>query len=165
MAESERTFSVRIPPGSQPGSSQRVPGEGSPGRRGGPAGDLHVIVRVKPDPFLRQEGDILICEAPLSVAELALGAEIDIPLPGTCVRMKIPAGTQPGSVFRVRGKGLPRPGGGARGDAHVRVRAEVPVAVSDQGAALLGKLDQALGEDAYPERKAFRARARGARHE
>jgi molecular chaperone DnaJ len=165
LAESERSFTVRIPPGSQPGTSQRVPGEGSPGRRGGPAGDLHVIVRVKPDPFFRQEGDILVCEAPLSVAELALGAEIDIPLPGTCVRMRIPAGTQPGSVFRVRGKGLPCPGGGARGDAHVRVRAEVPGDLSDEGRALLGKLDQALGEDAYPQRKAFRARARGTRDE
>lgn len=160
LADSERTFTVRIPPGSQQGSSQRVPGEGSPGRRGGPAGDLHVIVRVKPDPFYRQEGDVLVCEVPLSLAELALGIEVDIPLLDGCVRMKIPAGTQPGSVFRVRGKGLPRPSGG-RGDAHVRVRAEVPTELSDEARDLVSKLERALGDDAYPQRKAFRARAQG----
>jgi molecular chaperone DnaJ len=161
LTDSERTFTVRIPPGSQQGTNQRVPGEGSPGRRGGPAGDLHVIVRVKPDPVYRQEGDLLICEVPLSVAELALGVEVDIPLLDTWVRMKIPAGTQPGSVFRVRGKGLPRAGGGPRGDAHVRIRVEIPVALSDEARDLLAKLEQTLGDDAYPERKAFRARARG----
>jgi molecular chaperone DnaJ len=161
LADSERTFTVRIPPGSQQGTNQRVPGEGAPGRRGGPAGDLHVIVRVKTDPIYRQEGDLLICELPLSVAELALGVEVDIPLLDSCVRMKIPAETQPGSIFRVRGKGLPRTGGGPRGDAHVRIRVEVPGALSDEGRSLLGKLDQALGEDAYPQRKAFRVRAQG----
>jgi molecular chaperone DnaJ len=161
LADSERTFTVRIPPGSQQGTSQRVPGEGSPGRRGGPAGDLHVMVRVKPDPIYRQEGELLICELPLSMAELALGVEVDLPLLDACVRMKIPAGTQPGSTFRVRGKGLPRAGSGTRGDAHVRVRVEVPAEISEQARALLGQLDQALGEDAYPQRKAFRIRARG----
>lgn len=162
LADGERTFTVRIPPGSQQGTNQRVPGEGSPGRRGGPAGDLHVIVRVKPDPIYQQEGELLICDVPLSVAELALGVEVDIPLLDGCVRMKIPAGTQPGSVFRVRGRGLPRTGGGPRGDAHVRIRVEVPSVGSDAARALLGEVEQALGEDAYPERKTFRARARSA---
>lgn len=161
LTDGERAFTVRIPPGSQQGTNQRVPGEGSPGRRGGPAGDLHVIVRVKPDPIYRQEGDLLICEVPLSMAELALGVEVDIPLLDVCVRMKIPAGTQPGSMFRVRGKGLPRPGGGPRGDAHVKIRVEVPATISEEARDLFGKLEQALGEDAYPERKAFRGRARG----
>ena len=159
LAEAERVFTVRVPPGSQAGNTQRVPGEGSPGRRGGPAGDLHVIVRVRPDPFYRQEGDILICEAPLSVAEAALGAEIDIPLLDTRVRMKIPPGTQAGTVFRVRGKGLPRPTG-RRGDAHVRIAIEAPASVAEEARAVLGKLDESLGPDAYPRREAFRARAR-----
>jgi molecular chaperone DnaJ len=159
LAESERVFTVRIPPGSQAGSTQRVPGEGSPGRRGGPAGDLHVMVRVKPDPFYRVEGDILVCEVPLSLDEAALGTEIDIPLPGACVRMKIPAGTQPGSVFRVRGKGLPRASGGSRGDAHVRITLEIPAQLSDEARALLSKLSSTLDDSAYPRRKAFRTRA------
>ncbi|MGD0836520.1 MAG: J domain-containing protein [Polyangia bacterium] len=157
LTDVERRFTVRIPAGSQQGKSQRVPGEGAPSRPGGIAGDLHVIVRVQPDPIYKQEGDVLICELPLSLSELALGVEVDIPLLDACVRMKIPAGTQPGSMFRVRGKGLPLPGG--RGDAHVRVRVEVPSEVSPAASALLSQLEQVLGEDAYPERKAFRARA------
>jgi molecular chaperone DnaJ len=161
LADGERVFTVRVPAGSQAGSTQRVTGEGAPGRRGGPAGDLHVIVRVRPDPFYRQEGEFLVTEVPLSIAEAALGAEIDIPLLDHQVRMKIPPGTQPGTVFRVRGKGLPRPGGG-RGDAHVRIAVEVPAAASDEAKALLAKLGGALGEDVYPRRAAFRARVRAA---
>jgi molecular chaperone DnaJ len=159
LTESERVFTVRIPPGSQGGSTQRVAGEGSPGRRGGPAGDLHIIVRVKPDAFYRQDGDILVCEAPLSVDEAALGAEIDIPLLDQRVRMRIPPGTQPGAVFRVRGKGLPR-GNGTRGDVHVHVAIEVPATVPPEARALLDKLDGTLGPEAYPRRAAFRRRAR-----
>ncbi len=160
LAEAERVFTVRVPPGSQAGNTQRVAGEGSPGRRGGPAGDLHVIVRVKPDPHYRQDGDILVAEVPLSVEELALGTEIDIPLLDGQVRMKIPAGTQPGAVFRVRDRGLPRASGG-RGDAHVRIDVEIPKVVPEAARALLEQLGTALGESAYPRREAFRARARG----
>ena len=161
LAEAERVFTVRIPPSSHAGNSQRVAGEGSPGRRGGPAGDLHVIVRVLPDPLYRVEGDILVCEVPLSLDEAALGTEIEIPLPGARVRMKIPAGTQPGSVFRIRDKGLPRGGGGGRGDAHVRISLETPARLSDEARALLAKLGSVLNDAAYPRRQAFRARARG----
>jgi molecular chaperone DnaJ len=162
LAEAERVFTVRIPPGSHGGNTQRVAGEGSPGRRGGPAGDLHVIVRVLPDPLYRVEGDILVCEVPLSFDEAALGTEIEIPLPGARVRMKIPAGTQTGSVFRIRDKGLPRGGGAARGDAHVRINLETPAQLSAEARALLAKLGSVLDDAAYPRRQAFRARARGA---
>jgi len=155
---------VRIPPGSHGGNSQRVPGEGSPGRRGGPAGDLHVVVRVKPDPWFRIEADVLVCEVPLSPDEAALGAEVEIALPGTTVRMKIPPGTQAGAVFRVRGKGLPRAGGG-RSDAHVRISVEVPTALSDEAATLLTRLGEVCDDSSYPRRKAFRNRARRPSHE
>lgn len=161
LLDSERVFTVRVPPGAQGGSSQRVAGEGSPGRRGGPAGDLHVIVRVRPHPFYRQDGDVLVAEVPLSVDQAALGTEIDIPLLDTVVRMKIPPGTQPGAVFRVRGKGLPRPHGG-RGDAHVHIAIELPTSVSEEARALLAKLGDTLDDSAYPRRAAFRERARAA---
>jgi len=160
LVESERMFTVRIPPGSQGGTNQRVAGEGSPGRRGGPAGDFHLIMRVRPDPFYREENGILVCEVPLSVDEAALGAEIEIPLLDARVRMKIPAGTQSGTVFRVRGKGLPRASGSGRGDAHVRVAVEVPSPVPEEARALLAKMGTALDDSAYPRRKAFHARAR-----
>ena len=154
LGECERECVVRVPPGSQAGGTQRVAGEGSPGRRGGPAGDLHVIVRPRTHPFYRQQGDHLEVEVPVRMDEAALGTEIDVPLLDAPVRMKIPAGTQPGSVFRVRGKGLPTPGGG-RGDAHVRVQVEVPSACSDEARAALLKLGALLGDDAYPRRRAF----------
>jgi molecular chaperone DnaJ len=164
LVDAERVFTVRIPPGSHGGNSQRVPGEGSPGRRGGPAGDLHVLVRVKPDPWYRIEAEVLVCDVPLSLHEAALGAEVEIPLLDSTVRMKIPAGTQAGAVFRVRGKGLPRSGGG-RGDAHVRIGVEVPTALSDEASTLLTQLDKACGDSSYPRRKAFRDRARRPSHE
>jgi len=155
LCETEREYVVRVPPGSQAGGTQRVAGEGSPGRRGGPAGDLHVIVRARPHAFYRQQGDLLEVELPVRMDEAALGTEIEVPLLDLRVRMKIPAGTQPGSVFRVRGKGLPAPGG-SRGDAHVRVQVEVPNACSDEARAELHKLRDMLGDEAYPRQRAFR---------
>jgi molecular chaperone DnaJ len=154
LCEREREYVVRVPPGSQAGGTQRVAGEGSPGRRGGPAGDLHVMVRPRPHRFYRQQGDLLEVEVPVRMDEAALGTEIEVPLLDARVRMKIPAGTQPGSVFRIRGKGLPTSGGG-RGDAHVRVQVEVPSGCSDEARALLSKLGAMLGEHAYPRQRAF----------
>ena len=155
LCESEREYVVRVPPGSQAGGTQRVAGEGSPGRRGGPAGDLHVMVRPRPHPFYRQQGDLLEVEVPVRMDEAALGTEIEVPLLDARVRMKIPAGTQPDSVFRVRGKGLPAPGG-SRGDAHVRVQVEVPSGCSDEARAVLSKLGDMLGDETYPRQRAFR---------
>jgi molecular chaperone DnaJ len=161
LCERERAYNVRVHPGSISGSTQRVAGEGSPGRRGGPAGDLFVYVRVRPHPFFREEGAVLICELPISPVEAALGAEVEVPLLDEQVVMKVPAGTQPGAVFRLRGKGIPRPGV-ARGDAHVRVVVEIPVALDDEARALLTRLGGVLTDEALPRRRAFRG-ARPAR--
>jgi molecular chaperone DnaJ len=158
LVEREREYAVRIPPGSLGATTQRVAGEGSPGRRGGPAGDLFVVVRVKPHPFYRQEGELLICEVPVSMTDAALGADIEVPLLDARVRMRVPPGTQSGAVFRIRGKGLPRPAG--RGDAHVRILVEVPATLPDGARALLEQLGGALDEAAYPKRQAFRAASR-----
>jgi molecular chaperone DnaJ len=162
LVEREREYVVRIPPGSLGATTQRVPGEGSPGRRGGPAGDLFVVVRARPHAFYRQEGEVLVCEVPVSMTEAALGAEIDVPLLDGQVRMRLPAGTQSGAVFRIRGRGLPR--AGVRGDAHVRVVVEVPAALAGEARTLAERLATAVGEEAYPRRQAFReaARAEGA---
>ncbi|HMF40768.1 MAG TPA: DnaJ C-terminal domain-containing protein, partial [Polyangia bacterium] len=98
LVDKERRYTVRIPPGSTGGSTQRVPREGGPGRRGGPPGDLHVIVRVRPHPFFTREatrdGDVLMIEVPLSPVEAALGAEIDVPVLDGKVRMRVPPATQ-----------------------------------------------------------------------
>ena len=123
LVERERDYTVRIPPGSVQGSTQRVAGEGSPGRRGGPAGDLYVNVRVRPHAFYREEGGLLVCELPVSPAEAALGAEIDVPAAGRrgaharARRHPVghavpPAGQGLAARPRAAARGRPRAGGG-----------------------------------------------------
>jgi molecular chaperone DnaJ len=162
LIDRERRYLVRIPPASTGGSTQRVPREGAPGRRGGPSGDLHVIMRVRPHPFYSREstreGDVLIVEVPLSVVEATLGAEIDVPVLDGRVRMRVPPGTQAGTQFRLRGKGFPR-ASGLRGDAHVRVVVETPSAVSPEARALLEQVEAKLTDEVMPRRAAFRGAA------
>jgi molecular chaperone DnaJ len=162
LVDRERSYRVRIPPGSTGGSTQRVPREGAPGRRGGPAGDLHVIVRVRPHPVYSRDGEVLSIEVPVTFVEAALGAEVDVPVLDGHVRMKIPPGTQGGSVFRLRGKGFPRAAGGPRGDAHVRIAVETPTAVTDEARGLLERLAGMLEDEALPRRRAFHEASRRA---
>jgi len=161
LVERRREYVVRVPSLSTDGSSQRIPSEGSPGRRGGPAGDLHVIVRVRPHAFFSREGDLLACDVPISIVDATLGADIDVPVLGGQVRMKVPPGTQSGAVFRIRGKGLPRANGShpAQGDVHVRIAVETPSQLSDQARALLVQLGQALEDAAHPRQRDFRLAA------
>jgi molecular chaperone DnaJ len=156
LVEREREYVARIPPGSVGGSTQRIAGEGSPGRRGGPAGDLTINARVRPHPFYREEAGLLVCELPVSPAEAALGADLEVPLLDASVRMKVPPGTQSGAVFRLRGKGIPHGAGLPRGDAHVRVVVETPVGLGGEARALLEKLEGAFPDGALPRRAAFR---------
>jgi molecular chaperone DnaJ len=159
LIERQREYTVRIPPGSLGSSTQRVPGEGSPGRRGGPAGDLFVITRVRPHAFYRQEGDVLVCEVPIAATEAALGAEVEVPLLDTRVSMRVPPGTQSGAVFRIRGKGLLQ-ASGTRGDAHIRAVVEVPTALGADARTHAERLAAAVDDAAYPRRQAFREAAR-----
>ena len=162
LVDKQREYRVRIPPGSTGGTTQRIPKQGSPGRRGGAAGDLHVIVRVRNHPLFGREGDVLTCEVAVSAVEAALGAELNVPLLDGDVRMRIPPGTQSGSVFRMRGRGFPPAAGLPRGDAHVRINVETPVNLSDEARGLLERLGGLLGDEALPRRRAYRDAARGA---
>jgi molecular chaperone DnaJ len=155
LVDRERRYRVRIPPGSTGGTTQRVPREGAPGRRGGPSGDLHVIVRVRPHTVFGRDGDVLTIDVPVSPVEAALGADVDVPVLDGQINMRIPPGTQPGSVFRLRGRGLPREGG-SRGDAHVRVAVETPAVVTEEARGLLSRLAEVLDDTALPRRRAFR---------
>jgi molecular chaperone DnaJ len=158
LVDRERRYRVRIPPNSTGGTTQRVPREGAPGRRGGPAGDLHVITRVRPHPFFGRDGDVLTIDLPISPVEAALGTEVEVPVLDGRVHMRVPGGTQAGSVFRLRGRGLPKDGG--RGDAHVRIVVETPAALSDEARTLLGRVGELLDDEALPRRRAFREAAR-----
>ena len=108
----------------------RLPGRGNAGRNGGPAGDLYVVTKVEEHPVFKRRGDDFVVDVPVGLVEAALGAEIEAPRPdGSTVRLRVPAGTQTGKQFRVRGAGAPktrRRGGGGRGDLLLRVRVVVP---------------------------------------
>jgi molecular chaperone DnaJ len=142
---------VAIPPGAEDGSTRRVPGQGEPGRRGGSAGDLNVIVRVKPHAIFRREGDLVVCEVPISMIEATLGAVVQVPTLDGRVEMRVPPGTQSGTLFRLRGKGIVK--GTGRGDAHVKVLVETPSGLSDEQRRALEKL--ALEPKQFPLKAAF----------
>jgi molecular chaperone DnaJ len=124
----ERTSKIklRIPPGVEGGSRLRSQGNGEAGFRGGPPGDLYVALFVKHHEIFKRDGDDLICEVPVSFIQAALGAEIEVPTLEGRATIKIPAGTQPNAVFRVKGRGVKNLQGYGHGDLHVRVQVEVP---------------------------------------
>jgi len=125
VAESER-IKIKIPEGTLDGGTIRIPGKGGPGHRGGPPGDLYVAVRVTPHPYFERQGNDILGVVPITIKEAYAGAEIDVPTIHGTVRAKIPAGTQSRQKFRLRGKGVRDPRGGAIGDHLYSVRIMVP---------------------------------------
>jgi molecular chaperone DnaJ len=123
---------LKIPPGVDAGSRLRSTGNGEAGFRGGPAGDLYVVLHVKEHEIFKREDDDLICEVPVSFIQATLGAEIEVPTLEGKATLKIPAGTQPGTVFRVKGKGVKNLQGYGHGDLHVRIQVEVPSRLSHE---------------------------------
>jgi molecular chaperone DnaJ len=128
---------VAIPAGAGEGSRVRVAGHGNAGRRGAPAGDFLLAVHVEPHRFYRREGADLHCEVPLTMAEAALGAHVEVPTPDGPMVIEVPAGTQTGQRFRLRKRGLPRPDVKGRGDLYVQARVWVPPVTDDESRELL----------------------------
>jgi curved DNA-binding protein len=122
----DRTLRVTIRPGMADGSRMRLAGQGGPGHRGGPAGDLLVRIRLRPHPLVRVEGRDLSMDLPLTVPEAAAGGEVELPTFEGKVRLQVPAGAQTGMRLRLRGKGLPDPRGGPRGDLFAVVKVVLP---------------------------------------
>jgi molecular chaperone DnaJ len=124
----ERTSQIRlkIPAGVDTGARLRSVGNGEAGLRGGPSGDLYVVLHVKPHDIFQRDGDDLVCEVPSSFVDAALGAEIEVPTLTGQAQIRIPPGTQTGTVFRLKGKGVKNVEGYGHGDLHVRVHVEVP---------------------------------------
>ena len=148
--ERERTIELRIPPGVDTGTRLRVQGEGEPGPNGGPAGDLYVVLEVKEHTFFERRGADLYCTIPLSIAQAALGAELQVPGLSGEERLKVPEGTQSGAVFRIKGKGLPDPHGGGRGDLYYHVRVLTPSKLTREQRKLMEQLDATLKVDNKP---------------
>jgi molecular chaperone DnaJ len=153
--EMERTLTVKIPPGVGDGTRLRFVGEGESGRAGAGRGDLYVVLQVKAHPIFSRDEENVLIELPLSFAQAALGCSIEVPTLDGKLQMKIPAGTQPGSVFRLKGKGIPLLRGQGRGDQLVKVRLEVPRNLNAEQQELLAKFAALSGEDVHPEGKSF----------
>lgn len=142
--EKEKTLSVKIPAGVDNGDRIRLSGEGEAGPNGGPAGDLYVEISVESHEIFSRDGADLSCEVPVSFATAALGGEIEVPTLDGSVSLKIPAETQTGKVFRLRGKGVKPVRGGATGDLLCRVEVEVPVHLNKEQKELLKKFEASV---------------------
>lgn len=134
---------VRVPAGVSDGARIRARGRGAAGPRGGPAGDLYVVVRVAPHPLFGRRNSDLILTLPITFPEAALGAKVKVPTLDGAVTLKIPAGTQPGRTFRIKGRGAPRARGGGRGDLLVTVQVAVPEKMSSKERELLERFAEA----------------------
>lgn len=121
-----KKINIKVPAGIDNGQQLRVAGQGEAGANGGPPGDLYVVFQVKPHEFFERDGEDIYCEVPLTFPQVALGDEIEVPTLTGKVKLKIPAGTQTGTSFRLRGKGVPNVHGRGQGDQHVQVRVVTP---------------------------------------
>jgi len=147
--ENVRKLTVRIPAGIATGQRMRLSGEGEAGPAGGPAGDLYVVIHVQEHPFFQREGNDLLCEIPVNFPMLALGGEIKIPTLDAEETFEIPESTQTGTVFRIRGRGMPDVAGRGRGDLLVIVKADTPAKLTREQKKLFQQLAGALPADKF----------------
>ena len=133
----------------------RLSGEGEYGERNGPSGDLYIFITVAAHPIFKRENDDVICEVPVSFAQAALGSEIEVPTIEGPAKLKIPAGTQSGKVFRMPGKGIASVHTGKRGDERVVITLETPTKLNKRQKELLQEFAEISGEETTPLRKNF----------
>ncbi|HEX67839.1 MAG TPA: molecular chaperone DnaJ [bacterium] len=149
-------ITVKIPAGVKDGSRLRIRGEGEAGYHGGPPGDLYLVIRVAPHSLFKREGDDVIVEIPVPLTLALLGGEVDVPTLEGKVKMKIPPGTQNGTIFRLRGKGIPHLYGRGKGDELVKVKVEIPVNLTSRQKEILEKFKELESPSNYPESSNFR---------
>ena len=147
----EKTVDVTVPPGVEDGTRIRYQEQGDAGPNGAPAGDLYVVLHVKPHSFFERDGKNLYCSVPLSFAQAALGAEISIPTLDGEHQLEIPHGTQTGTVFRIRGKGVQALQSSGKGDLYVKVRVVTPEKLTKRQRELLEELGGVLAVENKPE--------------
>lgn len=150
-----KTIQVSIPAGIDNGQTISVRGQGSAGKNGGPAGDLLVTIIVRPHELFRREGTSVLCDAPITFAQAVLGAELEIPTIDGKVKYDLPEGTQTGTTFRLKGKGIPSLNGRGRGDQYVTVYIETPRNLNREQKEALKKFAESVGDNNYEERKKF----------
>jgi molecular chaperone DnaJ len=158
----ERTSKIklRIPAGVDTGSRLRSAGNGEAGFRGGPSGDLYVVLHVKAHEIFQRDGDDLLCEVPVDFVQAVLGADIEVPTLDGKATLKVPAGTQPGTMFRLKGKGVKNIQGYGHGDLHVRINVEVPTHLSAAQKAKLQEFAELCNGNESPLRQSFFEKAK-----
>jgi molecular chaperone DnaJ len=151
----EKVLGLKIPPGVDDGTRLRISGEGEAGERGGSPGDLYVVVKVREHPYFERRGNDLYCTVPISISQAALGTELKVPTLRDSERLRIPEGTQSGSVFRLRGRGMPSLDGRGPGDLYVTVYVVTPTRLSREQRHLFEVLSPSVRVENKPlERRA-----------
>ncbi len=160
QVEKSAPVTIRVPAGVDTGTRLRSTGNGEAGLRGGPPGDLYVVLHVHPHDLFQRDGDDLLCEAPISFVQAALGAELAVPTLDGSAHIRIPAGTQSGTVFRLKGKGVRNVQGHGVGDLHVRVVVEVPTRLTGAQRSKLEEFAALCDATTNPRGKSFWDRAK-----
>lgn len=155
LVSSRELLKVTLPPGVEAGATKLVTGAGNKPRSDKSAGDLEIAITVKAHAFFRRIGDDVVCTVPVTFAHAALGGDVDVPTLDGKGKLRVPPGTQPGTVLRIKNKGIPHRGALGRGDQRVEVAIEVPTQLTDRQRDLLEQLAKELGEDVQPERRSF----------
>lgn len=153
--QTQRTITVKVPAGVDTGMRLRVSGEGEAGHKGGNRGDLYVDIFVEAHEIFKRNGSDILCDVPISFTQAALGAEIEVPTLDGPTLLKVPAGTQTGKAFRLKGKGIVSIKGGERGDEHVRVVVETPTGLNAKQKELLTQFAESGGEKVHPLSHSF----------
>ena len=144
---------VEVPAGVEDGNQIRLQGQGDAGENGGPHGDIYIIFRVQPSDIFKRRGTEIFYELPINIVQATLGDEVKVPTPHGKVKLKVPAGTQPGATFRLRGKGAPSLRTNSMGDQHVQIKVEVPKNISEEQAEHLRSFGKESGyEDTHEQR-------------
>lgn len=146
---------IPIPAGVDNGTQVRLAGEGQPGINGGPNGNLFLEIRVKPHKFFRRKQNDILLDLSINVAQATLGAEIEVPTLNGKETLRIPAGTQPGKVFTLKGRGVPYVRSSGRGDEHVIIGVDVPTRLTNEQRQLFEKLAETLGSEVRPQERSF----------
>jgi len=142
--QKEKVLEIKIPAGVETGNRLRVSGEGEPGSNGGPPGDLYVFITVKEHPFFTRSGDTIHCTIPITIVQAALGATVKVPTLEGEKELRVPAGTQSGRVFRIKGQGVASINGRGRGDLHVTVKVQIPTKLTNRQKELFEELGKEL---------------------
>jgi molecular chaperone DnaJ len=155
-----RTIEVTIPAGVENGATRTVERGGNVTRADRPPGELELTIRVAAHEFFQRDGDDVVCKVPISFAQAALGSEIEIPSLQGKIKLRVPPGTQPNAVLRMKGKGVPHRMTGGRGDQLVEVTVEVPTQLTSTQKELIAKLAEDLGESVQPQQASFMEKLR-----